>query len=512
MAMRMNRKSLWMLLMAMGMFCTSVDAARFNVLFVAVDDMRPALGCYGDPVAVTPHIDALAAGGTTFLRAYCQQSVCNASRASLMTGRRPDTTRVHDLTTHFRKALPDVVTLPQRFRQAGYRSLSVGKVYHGAKGHALGNGIDDDPSWSEDLWFPQLNFYHTDEGIRIAETWFEQHQSALTKAYPQLGTPEATWRDAVVRGLPWEAPDVADDALADGQIAAKAVAHLRECANRDEPFFLAVGFLKPHVPFVAPKRYFDLHPPKSIPPVPNPFIPQGAPGFSHLDSAEMRVYHGIPPRRGQPVADEELTQEMRRAYHSCVSFIDAQVGRLTAALTELGLEDDTIVCLWGDHGYHLGENGLWCKRNNFELACHSPLILRVPGQANPGKRTQALVEFVDVMPTLYEACDLSPDETAEGTSLLPLMKEPDRSWKKAAFSQYPRAVDKVGAVMGRSMRTDRWRFTEWRNEPGTFRMVELYDMQNDPMGNENVAKREEHAGLIKELTRQLRAGWKEARP
>lgn len=487
-------------------------AARRNVLFIAVDDLRPTLGCYGDEVAVTPHLDALAERGTTFLRAYCQQSVCNASRASIMTGRRPDTTRVYDLTTHFRKALPDVKTLPQQFREAGYRSLAVGKIYHGAAGHAFGNGIDDDLSWSDPGWFPQPNFYHTAEGIEIAEKWFAGHRKSLAKNYPQLAEPDASWKDAIVRGLPWEAPDVADDELADGQIASQAIEYLKDMAKEGTPFFLAIGFLKPHVPFVAPKRYYDLYPEGSIPPVSNAFYPKGSPEYAHYDSAEMRVYHGIPRKRGQPVADEKLTNEMRRAYYACSSFIDAQVGRLLANLDELGLRENTVICFWGDHGYHLGENNLWCKRNNYELSCRVPLIIEVPGQAHRGARTDALVELVDVLPTLTDACGLPIDAGAEGDSLLPLMNDPGRDWKSAAFSQYPRVLKEHGKVMGTSMRTDRWRFTEWLSADGKFRQVELYDLKSDPQGNANLARDPEYRGRIPQLTEQLRAGWEAARP
>ena len=285
--------------------------ARPNVLFIAVDDLRPTLGCYGDEVAITPHLDALAARGTTFLRAYCQQSVCNASRASLMTGRRPDSTKVYDLKTHFRDALPEVKTLPQQFREAGYRSLATGKIYHGAKGHAIGNEIDDELSWSEPGWFPAPNYYHSEKGIEIAEAWFTQHRDALAAAYPKLAEPEASWKDAIIRGLPWEAADAPELDYADSQIASRGIDYLREQAESGEPFFLAVGFLKPHVPFVAPQKYFDLYPEGSIPEVPNPHYPSGSPAYAHHDSAEMRVYHGIPRHRGEPVAGAKLTAEMR---------------------------------------------------------------------------------------------------------------------------------------------------------------------------------------------------------
>ena len=496
----------------LGALGSRADETRRNVLFIAVDDLRPTLGCYGDDVAITPHLDALAARGTTFLRAYCQQSVCNASRASIMTGRRPDSTKVYDLTTHFRKALPDVKTLPQQFREAGYRSHAVGKVYHGAKGHAFGNGIDDDQSWSGEVWFPQPHYYHSQEGIDIAEKWFAGHRKGLARTYPKLADPDSSWKDAIIRGLPWESSPTEDDEHADGQITSKGIEHLRAHAKSGEPFFLALGFLKPHVPFVAPKRYFDLYPEGSIPDVPNPFYPHGSPEYAHLDSAEMRVYHGIPRKRGEPVADEKLTREMRRAYYACASFIDAQVGRLLASLDELGLRENTVICFWGDHGYHLGENNLWCKRNNYELSCRVPLIIEVPGQKSPGAKTGALVELVDVLPTLTEACGLPLDRGAEGDSLLPLMNDPEREWKTAAFSQYPRVLKAHGKIMGTSMRTERWRFTEWLSEDGKFRQLELYDLENDPEGNENLARAPEVQGMIPALTEQLRAGWKAARP
>ncbi|MDF1858734.1 MAG: sulfatase [Verrucomicrobiales bacterium] len=501
------------LLAALLLFPLSAQAeAGPNVLFIAVDDLRPTLGCYDDEVAITPHLDALAAKGTTFLRAYCQQSVCNASRASILTGRRPDSTQVYDLTTHFRNALPEVKTLPQQFRKAGYRSLAVGKIYHGAKGHAFGNGIDDAPSWSEEGWFPQPNFYHSPKGIQIAEQWFANHRERLAKNYPQLGQPGASWKDAIVRGLPWESSDTPDEEHADGQIANKAIEHLQAHARSGEPFFLAVGFLKPHVPFVAPKRYFDLYPEGSIPEVPNPYYPKGSPEYAHYDSAEMRVYHGIPRKRGEPVADETLTREMRRAYYACTSFIDAQVGRLLATLDELDLRDDTVICFWGDHGYHIGENNLWCKRNNYELSCRVPLILQIPGQKFPGARTDALVELVDVLPTLTEACGLPLDEGVEGDSLGPLMNDPERRWKSAAFSQYPRVLKEHGKIMGTSMRTERWRFTEWLSDNGKFRQVEIYDLENDPEGNVNLARDPKHRDRIPALTKQLHAGWRAARP
>ncbi len=475
-----------------------------NVLFIAVDDLRPSLGCYGDPVARSPNIDRLAKSGLVFNRAYCQQAVCRPSRASLMTGRRPDTTRVFDLKTHFREALPDVITLPQWFKQHGYHAQSVGKIYHGIAGYIIGNQAGDRPSWSVPGYLPQLHFYHSPRGMKIAEEWFAPRSRRFKDRFPEV----KSWKDVVVRGLPWEAPDVPDSEVIDGRIATRAIEILRE--TKDKPFFLAVGFLKPHVPFVAPKKYFDLYPLETIPSVKNPFFPRGAPKFAGLNSSEMRVYYGI-PKRGR-IADEDEARRLYRAYYACVSYVDAQVGRLLAELDRLQLRHNTIVILWGDHGYHLGENGFWCKQTNFELSVRAPLVVSVPGRANPGSKTNALVEFVDIYPSLAELCGLPTPVGLEGTSFAPLLDDPERPWKTAAFSQFPRRIGRIGRIMGRSMRTDRYRFTEWTNPAKNFRVVELYDHKLDPEENQNVARSPKNAELVKRLTKQLHAGWRSALP
>lgn len=408
---------------------SKATSRRPNVLFIAVDDLRPSLGCYGDPIAKSPHIDRLATSGLVFNRAYCQQAVCRPSRASLLTGRRPDTTRVFDLKTHFRKALPNVVTLPQWFKQQGYHAQSVGKIYHSIAGYAIADQAGDPPSWSVPATIPQLHFYHSPRGMRIAEEWFAPRSRSLKKRYRIA----KSWKDVVVRGLPWESPDVPDTEVIDGRIATRAIEILN--MRKDEPFFLAVGFLKPHVPFVAPKKYFDLYPLESIPSVNNPFFPKDAPKFAGLNSSEMRVYYGI-PKRGR-IADELESRKLYLAYYACISYVDAQVGRLLAELDRLKLRDNTIVILWGDHGYHLGENGFWCKQTNFELSVRAPLIISVPGQRNAGSKTDALVEFVDIYPSLAELCGLPLPEGLEGTSFTPLLEHPQRPWKTAAFSAFP---------------------------------------------------------------------------
>ncbi len=530
--MRCNRKSRWLSLpiaavltlqfFSYGLYATETDAPqdeeqrsqnrsadgskRPNILFIAVDDLRPSLGCYGDPIAKSPHIDRLAKSGMVFNRAYCQQAVCSPSRTSLMTGRRPDTTRVFDLKTHFRQAIPNVVTLPQLFKQQGYHTQSVGKIYHGIATYPFGSQLDDPPSWSMPGYVPQLHFYHSPRGMQIAKEWYAIHGKRAKKRYPNVKF--HSWKDAVIRGLPWEAPDVPDSEVIDGRIATRAIKVLNE--RKDEPFFLAVGFLKPHVPFIAPKKYFDMYPLESIPSVNNPFFPKGAPKFAGLNSSEMRVYYGI-PKRGR-IADELEARKLYRAYYACVSYVDAQVGRLLAELDQLKIRDNTVVILWGDHGYHLGENGFWCKQTNFELSARAPLIISVPGQQNAGSKTDALVEFVDIYPSLAELCNLPLPDGLEGTSFTPLLENPRRPWKTAAFSQYPRKIGGVGQVMGRSIRTDRYRFTEWAQSAKNFRVLELYDHKLDPEENENVADRPENADLIKQLTKKLHAGWQAALP
>ncbi len=497
---------IWGLVFLSPSLAATLESAtrRPNVLFICVDDLRPSLGCYGDPIARSPHIDRLAKSGLVFSRAYCQQAVCRPSRASLLTGLRPDTTRVFDLKTHFRQAIPDVVTLPQLFKQQGYHAQSVGKIYHSIAGYAIADQAGDRPSWSVPGSLPQLHFYHSPRGMQIAEDWFAPRSRKLKKRYPGI----RSWKDVVVRGLPWEAPDVSDSEVIDGRIATRAIEILNE--RKDEPFFLAVGFLKPHVPFVAPKKYFDLYPLDSVPSVNNPFFPKGAPKFAGLNSSEMRVYYGM-PKRGR-IANKLEARKLYRAYYACVSYIDAQVGRMLAELDQLKLRDNTVVILWGDHGYHLGENGFWCKQTNFELSARAPLIISVPGQKNAGSKTDALVEFVDIYPSLAELCGLTPPKGLEGTSFTPLLENPQRPWKTAAFSQFPRKIGGIGEVMGRSMRTDRYRFTEWTQPAKNFRVLELYDHKLDPEENENIADRPENAKLLERLTEQLHAGWQAALP
>ena len=460
---------------------------RRNVLFIAVDDLRSELGCYGVKEIQSPNIDRLAARGTVFDRAYCQQAVCSPSRTSLLTGCRPDTTKVYDLQTHFRKTLPDVVTLPQHFKSHGYFTQSVGKIYHG--------GLDDQMSWSEPPPRAGRPMYQLKENQDLV--------ARKTAAAKDKKFATASARYNTMAGPAYECADVPDNAYSDGAIADAAIEMLRRA--KDKPFFIAAGFLKPHLPFVAPKKYWDLYRRDDIPMAPNPFPPKDAPKFALANWAELRAYEDIP--RIGPLTDDQA-RTLKHGYYACVSYMDAQVGRVLEELDRLGLRDSTVVVLWGDHGWKLGEHGEWCKHTNFENDTHAPLICSAPGQKASGQHSKALVEFVDVYPSLCEPAGLPLPSHLEGLSFAPLLNEPERPWKKAAFSQYPRS----GGIMGYSMRTDRYRLTRWLNRDGSEAARELYDHQNDPQENVNVAERAENKTLVEELTRQMQAGWKAARP
>ena len=475
------------------------DGKKMNVLFIAVDDLRPELGCYGVKDMKTPNIDALAASGTLFNRAYCQQAVCSPSRTSLLTGRRPDTTLVYDLQTHFRKTIPDVVTLPEHFKRNGYHVQGLSKIYH--------TGLDDPQSWSVPHWAPTKGTYASREVLdaleKEAETLKATGQDLVAKSREvdamTGNTVEVARRR--VRGPAWESPDVPDNALNDGATADKAIEVLGEI--KDKPFFLAVGFLKPHLPFVAPKRYYDMYPLEKIKLADNPYPPKDAPEYALAHWRELRGYKGMPKQGDMP--DKEA-RELRRGYYAAATYTDAQIGRVVSELDRLGLRENTVIVLWGDHGWQLGEHSEWCKHTNFEITTRAPLIISAPAQKK-GVRTDSFAEFVDIYPTLCDLCALPLPKGLEGTSLKPVMTDPKRPWKSAAFSQFPR-----GKVMGHSIRTERYRYTEWAEPDKEPAAREVYDHKLDPEENVNIANLPEHKALVAELSRKLHAGWKAALP
>lgn len=452
-----------------------------NVLFIAVDDMRPQLNCFGHERMISPNLDRLAARGTAFQRTYCQQAVCAPSRASLLTGMRPDSTRVWDLNTPLPTTRPDVVTLPGHFLANGYEAVSMGKIYH--------HGKRDDPnSWSLEPWYPKTSS-HADPKTR--------EEGRLAREEARKAGKESEWR-----GPATECLDVPDETYPDGLTAAHAIEEMRRL--KDRPFFLAAGFLRPHLPFACPKRYWDMYPEDTISLANNPFRPEDCPDIALHTWGELRAYYEIP--KAGPLSDDKA-RELIRGYYACTTFTDTQIGKLLDEVDNLGLRDNTVVVVWGDHGWNLGEHGLWCKHCNFETSVHSPLIISSPNQAAPGRPTTALCEFVDIYPTLCDICGLSLPPHLEGTSLKPLMDDPGRPWKPAAFSQYPR-----GKVMGYTMRTDRYRYTEWQQKDKTVVARELYDHQTDPGENVNIANRPDAAETVAQLGRMLSDGWQAARP
>lgn len=457
-----------------------------NVLFLAVDDLRPALGCYDDPVAQTPNLDRLARRGTVFMRAYCQEAVCAPSRLSLMTGRRPDTIRVWDLNTHFRESMPDVVTLPQLFKSRGYAARSIGKLYHGS-----GPASKDPVSWSEAPVF---------DTNREPEFRYAKASNLEGKGLK---------RDAT------ESASVPDSRYIDGLIAEEAIRALAEYGESEQPFFLAVGFKKPHLPFCAPKRYWDLYDPETIPGPVSPRLPEGAPEWATRSWKELEGYRDIP---AEETLNASQVRRLRHGYYACVSYIDAQVGRVLDQLETSGLDGNTVICLWGDHGFHLGEQGLWTKANNYELSTRVPLIVVDPDIGETGQTTKALVELVDIYPTLAELCGLPPPEGLEGCSLVPLLRDPQRAWKPAVFSQYPRAKTGHrhkgrGSVMGYAVRSDQYRYVEWQDSlKGTVLARELYDQETDPEESRNLVSQPGTENIVERHRELLRAGWSAALP
>ncbi len=488
-------------------------ADRPNVLFIAVDDLRPEFGAYGASYIQSPNLDRLAKSGITFTRAYCQQAVCSPTRSSLMTGTRPDTTQVWDLVTHFRVALPNVVTLGQHFKNNGYFVQGMGKIYHGS--------LDDAPTWSVPWGTPKAIKYALEKNQILDQRQYETEPDDAPKAKGKKNAPRAektadgppsTGLNS--RGPAFEAADVPDDTFQDGKVADLAVATLRAMSQKKEPFFLAVGFIKPHLPFIAPKKYWDLYDPAKIELAPNKFRAKGAPEYAILPGGELRNYDGIPVDS----IPDPLARQLKHGYYAAISYMDAQLGKVLDELDRLGLRENTIIVLWGDHGWKLGEHDAWCKHSTSENDTNAPLLLSAPGlKQTAGAKSNALVEFVDIYPTLADLAGLPLPAHLEGVSMKPLLENPDRPWKTAAFSQYPRtkAQTKVPeGLMGYSMRTDRYRFTVWvnRQDHSKIDAIELYDHQTDKMENNNIAADPANNELVSRLMAQWRKGWQGAKP
>jgi iduronate 2-sulfatase len=447
----------------------SFGAEKYNILFISADDLNTDLGCYGVDQVKTPHIDRLAKMGVRFDRAYCQQALCGPSRASVMTGLRPNTSGFVWLKDNLRQLMPDVVTLGQFYKNKGYYSGRVGKIYHYGNPREIGtNGCDDEQTWTE-----RFNPYGIDRSQEENITVYPDSRKGAG-----LGISMAWW-DPVSK----------DTDHTDGKVASKTIELIEQ--HKDEPFFIAAGFFNPHCPYVAPKRYFDMYPLEEI-------------KMQDLKSAKAELTD-VPKmallRDGKkwPYYFNDITVEQARkckqAYYASVSFVDAQVGRLLDALEKNNLLDKTIVIFWSDHGYFLGEKGLWYKRKNFERSVRAPMIISGPGITRGGNCFSP-VEFVDIYPSLVDFSGHKVPAGLDGVSLRPLLKNPSAEWTRPAISQ----VHYNAKNQGYSLRTKRWRYTEW-NEGKEGR--ELYDHENDPSETLNLASNPEHAALIKGLSQRV---------
>ncbi len=490
------------LIVIFGLAVNAIAGDKPNVLFIAVDDLRPEMGCYGNIVVKTPNLDRLAARGMVFNHAYCQQAVCSPSRSSLMTGRRPDATKVWDLETHFRVALPDAITLPQHFKANGYYCAALNKIYH--------HGFEDGRSWSEPHWYPNDTTIDTDPvdwTKRITQkvgpgTTEYLHAPTMPKDNDKPGKDK---NPKSPKGPAFEVSPKNDDELPDGHTAAEAIKRLHALKEKNQPFFLAVGFLKPHLPFVAPKKYWDLYDPDKIPVPLIDHLPEGAPAFAGHDNGELHSYNNVP--KGNPIP-ADFAKKLRHGYYACISYTDAQVGRLLDALEKEGLSDNTVIVLWGDHGWQLGDHGLWHKHTNFELAARAPLLISLPHQKTAGQKCDAPVEFVDIYPTIADVCGLPAPTGLDGMSLKPWIEDPSHPAAKVAISQYPRGGSQTGgrSLMGYSIRDSRWRLTLWCDRSDhEIIATELYDEQNDPAESVNAAKKPENKSTIEALSKFLPA-------
>lgn len=468
---------------ALGLLCGAAAAAvapaklqsaeparRPNVLYLVADDLNNRLGCYGETLVKTPNIDRLAKKGVRFDRAYCQFPLCNPSRASFLTGLRPDHTKVLNNANHFREAVPDAVTMPQSFQKAGYSVARVGKLYHyGVPGQIGTDGLDDAPSWQKVI---------NPRGRDKAE------ESKIFSLVPgQFGGT-----------ISWLAADGEDEEQTDGIGATEAIKLLQE--YREKPFFLAVGFYRPHTPYVAPRKYFNQ--------IPLDKIKVGQPHPGEREAGPAPAYGSAKPEQARMTDQQRL--EATQAYLASTSFMDAQVGRVLEALDRLKLAGNTIVVFHSDHGYHLGEHGLWQKMSLWENSARVPLIIHDPRGRGNGKASPRTVELVDLHPTLTELCGVPAPANLDGKSLSPLLQNPSAAWDRPAFTQVTRPGRRAnagGRIMGRTVRTERWRYTEWGNGA---QGSQLYDMEKDPQEQHNLATDPQHADTVARLRKLLATG------
>jgi|694.fasta_scaffold117954_3 iduronate 2-sulfatase len=462
-----------------------IPFSKPNILLLCVDDLKPVLGCYGDKVVKTPHIDRLASRAFRFDAAYCNQAVCSPSRNALLTGMRPQTLGIYDLGTNFRVGNPGAVTLPQLFKNYGYSSQGMGKIFHVGHGNT-----NDETSWSVPYFRGKVVDYALPENKRDLsreEAMFDNKNPAN-----------------LPRGAAMENADVPDETYSDGKVAAEAI-HRIEAAgkNAGQPVFLAVGFLKPHLPFCAPRKYWDLYQADQFQLASFRKAPEGAPAYAPTNFGELRNYKDVPNKGDIP---DDLQRKLIHGYHAATSYMDAQVGKVLEALDASPLKDNTIIVLWGDHGWHLGDHGMWSKHTNYEQATRIPLLVRTPGQAVGGS-TAALVETVDIYPTLCELAGLKSPEKLDGISFAPLLTGKSFQGQRDHVTHvFPR-----GNRLGRAVRTANHRLVEWKTigAPAESAEVELYDYAADPLERKNLAKDQPEAVV---RLRGLLARQPEAKP
>ena len=479
-------------LLVCGLLCLSVNrgvaADRPNVLMILVDDLKPALGCYGDQAAKTPHLDRFAARALRFELAYCNQAVCAPSRFSLLLGAHSTRTGLYHLGSQLRTLHPTAVTLPQYFAKHGYRTESLGKVFH--VGH--GNGGDPEsfsvPHFSERV-IEYLDVASTGGQLTREEALFTNQRLGETGQLP--------------RGAAFESPDAADDDYADGRVAKETILRLQAARERREvsgvPFFIVAGFVRPHLPFSAPKKYWDLHDPRQLPQPEREQFPEGAPDVAVKRGGEIVNYAPVPV---SGAIDDELQRRLIHGYYASTSYVDAQIGRVLEELERLQLDRNTIVVIWGDHGFHLGDLGIWTKHTNYEQANRIPLMIAVPGVTRANTVTRQLAESVDIYPTLAELAGLPiPDvsQGLDGKSLVPVLRDPEQRVRDHAYHVFPKSV------LGRAIRTERYRLVEWKRvgEPESAAVYELYDYATSSVETRNLASEEPE--LVEQLKQRLRA-------
>jgi iduronate 2-sulfatase len=467
------------------------ERGKPNILFIAVDDLKPLLGCYGDSLAQTPHIDSLAAKGVCFTRSYCQQAICAPSRASLLSSRYPDQTRVWDLSTQMRDMDPGIVTLPEYLIQMGYETSGTGKIFDP---RSVDNAHDT-PSWSVPFRFPwNAKYYNAESGKPAAYFYASQEAkdsiAILETEADLLGIDRMSY--VKEHYFPaYESADVPLDAYTDGAIANVGIELIQEAANRADPFFLAIGFNRPHLPFNAPLRFWELYDRDDFSLAAFREVALGSPAVAYHNYEELRSYTGIPESGN---ISESLQIKLIHGYYAATSYIDQLVGNVIAELSELGLEDNTIIVLWGDHGWHLGDHGLWCKHSNFEEATRTPLIIFDPRRTRQESSCSSPVEFTDIAPTLCEMAGLPIPGYFEGESLSTLLDDPLKQVRQASMSQYPR-----NGKMGYSLRNERYRYTLWTNSDGSSYAEELYDYQEDSLETINLTAHPDYSDVKHEL-------------